>query len=187
MIKMPNDWRDKAFTVGSQRLPAGGYVCKVTSTEIRLSRTGNEGLIVNFDIAEGDYKDYFANNPNIAWIGSMWQNTPNGDPRRDGFFYGMLTAFEESNPGFKIQVDAQGNLVETCLEGKYIGVVFRDEEEEYNGSTFFRAHPYQFRSADKVRKGDFKAPQPKTLAKPEPQQMTIPEGFEQISDDDIPF
>lgn len=192
MIKMPNDWRDKAFTSGgTTRLPAGGYVCRVTNTEVKLSASGNEGLIVSFDIADGEYEGYFAKNPSIAWLGSKWQSTPNGDPKRDGYFFGMLTSFEESNPGFHIVIDAQGNLVETCLEGKYIGVVFQDQEEEYNGVTFFRARPAQWRSVEAIKKGDFKVSEPKRLPKQEPQQMampgTVPPGFEQISDDDIPF
>jgi len=190
MVKLPNDWRDHAFTGGGERLPAGGYVCKITGTEMKLSQKGNEGLVLSFDIAEGQYKDYYQNHESQKWQASLWQNTPNGDSRRDGFFYGMLTAIERSNPGFQVKVMDNGALDETCLEGKYVGVVFRDEEDEYNGVTFFRARPYQIRSVDEIRSGNFKPVEPKTLTKQapaKPKQDTIPDGFEAIGDDDIPF
>lgn len=188
MIKMPSDWRDQAYSGGTDRLPAGGYICRITDTRMTVAKSGREGLILSFDIADGQYKDFYANHPTISWMASLWQSTPTGDSRTDGFFFGMLTAVEESNPGFQVMIDKNGNLVESCLEGKLVGVVFRDEEEEYNGRTFFRARPFRICSAQSIEDKSYKMPEPKVLPTADaPAKQGIPDGFDKIDDEDLPF
>ena len=47
-------------SVSNEPLPAGGYIAKILNAEVK-EYTWGEVLVVSFDIAEGEYKDFFAN------------------------------------------------------------------------------------------------------------------------------
>lgn len=149
----------------SKRLKAGGYVCVVKKVydESKSSR-----LDVSIDIAEGEYKNFYEEKgkadgkkaskifyPNKA----MWYDEKGAYAQSNlANFKGMITAFEESNKGFKFDYD------ETELVGKLVGVIFRDEEVLMSdGKVITTAKPFMFRSVESIREGDFTIPNVKKL------------------------
>ncbi len=43
-----------------ETLPKGAYVCKVMNLEEVTYKNGKRGIKISFDIAEGEYKDFYA-------------------------------------------------------------------------------------------------------------------------------
>ena len=149
------------------KLPVGAYVCKVKQVGIQRNDYG-EQLAILFDIAEGEHKDFYArefqqnSNPDKKWKGviRVWLPKDDGsekDERTKSLFKGMCTAFEDSNPGYKWNWD------ESSLVNKTVGILYRNEEWEYNGKSGWNAKPLRCMSAGKVRSGDFTLPKDKPL------------------------
>ena len=42
-----------------EQLPKGAYVCKILNIEAMKSKAGKDMAKISFDIAEGDYKDFY--------------------------------------------------------------------------------------------------------------------------------
>lgn len=194
MINRPNNWDSIKEPSGREQLPPGGYVVIINGAEVKRSPKGYEYLDLSIDIAEGEYKgyyqsDYYAQEGEKRWKGHYRQGTPKqDDEKRTSYFKGMIKAIEESNPGY------QWNWDERSLIGKIAGCLMRAEEWEYEGKTGMRTSPMTFMSADKVRQGDFKIPNPKMLNAQSQQNnagftqtQQMPHGFEAIDDDNIPF
>ena len=127
-MQKPAEWDNvQAQTGGFERLPAGGYVCKIIKADVTLSKAGKEMMRLAVDIAAGDHKDYFRKqfdsrhqqNTEAKWPCMYYQLTE-GDSM--GRFKGMLVNIEESNPGYKWDWN------ETSLAGKQFGGVFREEQ-----------------------------------------------------------
>lgn len=138
---------------------AGGYVAKVTLIDDMPQK---EYLWIELDIAEGEFKDYYTDlyKARAYWgLNDLKSYKESALP----FFKGMITAFEQSNPGFKFNYDEQ------TLKGKLVGIVLGEEEyERNNGEIGTKLKVKQYLSADKIRKGDFKVPPKKTLNRPAP-------------------
>ena len=80
------------------RLPAGGYICGITSVE---DVANSEYLRFEYDIAEGEYKNYYrelSEHLNF-WGGSFIKSYKE---KALGFFKKMIVAFEKSNPGLNL-------------------------------------------------------------------------------------
>ena len=76
-------------------------------------------------------------------------------------FKGMISAFEKSNPGYVWNWD------ENSLAGKLIGILFRNEEWEYEGKTGWTVKPFRAIPIDSVRSEDYALPKDKPLKKVE--------------------
>ena len=175
-------------------LPAGGYVAKIKKAVVRTYKNGEiEKLEIAFDIAEGEYKDFFANDlasqtvEDKKWKGVLRLFIPTDDGSdkdntTKSIFKGNIEAVEDSNAGYHWDWD------EKKLAGKTVGVIFRNEEWEFNDKRGWKAQPFKFFSASKIREGKFTIPKDKSLnnssLKP---QSTVPAGYEVIDDDDCPF
>lgn len=61
------------------RLPKGGYVCKILTVEEQTSKAGNPYLLINMDIAEGEYIGFFADDYNKQSGEKRWHFTPSSD------------------------------------------------------------------------------------------------------------
>lgn len=164
-------------------LKAGGYVCKITSVEDVPEK---EYLYIEFDIAEGDFKDYYKKlqaSKNF-WGGTMYKSyKEKALPMLKRF----CSAVTKSNPGYIFDAGAQ-NSDEKTLKGKMIGLVlFEEEYLKNNGDIGTRLKVDYETEVDKIRKGEFKV-KPKKLL-PEDQRpkegdfVNIPEG----SPEEIPF
>jgi hypothetical protein len=134
MMNLPNDWKNiKADDGNFKSLPAGIYKCVVKQATVKLSKKGQEMLVLCFDIAEGEYKNYFMDlfgkrheeasqkGEQAKWPNQgIWYQLTTGDflPR----FKYLIDTIEESNPGFTFTGE------EKALVGKFFGGVMREEE-----------------------------------------------------------
>ena len=169
MIKKPNNWNNVQAFTDRPKLPLGAYVCKVRKAVIQSTDYGDQ-LCVLFDIADGEFKDFFkkdfdANqNQNKKWKGVLRQWLPKDDGTdKDEWtkrsFKGLVTAFENSNPGYQFDWN------EASLAGRVIGILFRNEEWEYDGKSGWAVRPFRAISTDSVRNGNFRLPKDKPLKK----------------------
>lgn len=141
MLKRPTDYETaQAATSGSTpTLPAGGHGCYIKKAEVvTMDYDGKRStqLHVYFDIREnGPYDDYYLKKYNAGqrWGTPKWQgvfkqrvygetNGTEDESVTNPYFKGLVTAIEESNPGFKWDWNEQS------LRGKKIGFIFREEE-----------------------------------------------------------
>ena len=167
MIKRPNNWNEVREFSDSQKLPVDAYVCKIRKVAILNNGHGDQ-LCLLLDIHEGEFAGFYDNdfknntNQNKNWKGvlRMWLPKDDGSEKDEwtkSSFKGMVTAFERSNPGY------QWNWDESSLVGKLIGVLFRNEEWEWEGKSGWTVRPFKAISVDRVRDGDFTLPADKLL------------------------
>lgn len=190
MIKSYNGFKAER-TVARETLPAGGYVAKIMDANI-ISYDWGDVLKIDFDIAEGDFKGFFANdyrantNDNKKWRGSYRINIPTETNQyfenQKRSFNNLIACLEETNNGYHFDWD------ETKLKNKGIGVLFRNKEWDYNGSTGWTTECCAVTTAQDIRDGNFKMPKDKPLKK-QAAETTYTTPFSPIDDDesDLPF
>lgn len=176
-----------------EQLPKNAYVIKLLSAkeEQNKDKTGSY-LKVAFDIAEGEYKDFykkaFDNNtkedkkwPNDA---VLYLTCPNDSSEQwviDNFNK-FMTAVEDSNEGY------HWNWDESTLKDKLVGAKFYIEQSEYEGKIYDHTKAKWFVAAQKVRDGKFgKLPTDKLVSSSTTSSSPANEGFKPISDEEIPF
>ncbi len=193
MINKPENWDNVEPNFGgAKRLSAGGYICKVMACKVETSqRTNKQMLVVNFDIAEGEFKDFYL---------EKYKNAPRDnhnpvEPKWAGKYYivlegegyeGRLKAFttsiEESNQGYT------GDWNEENLRGKLFGGIFREEEFIYNGDVLSNAKLWQVRSVKTIREGNFDIPRKKEVTDEEREKASAPFlGTAPANKDELPF
>ena len=60
MIRKPKGYDEApAYTGEFQQLPKGKYVCVIRQASTKTSNNGNEQLVILYDIAEGEYKNFY--------------------------------------------------------------------------------------------------------------------------------
>lgn len=195
MIRKPNNWNEVQEFSDRQKLPLGAYVCKVKQVRIQDNSFGDQ-LCMLFDISEGEYAGFFQKdyNGNAAqdkkWRGVLRVWIPNDDgSEKDEItkrsFKGMVTAFEKSNPGY------QWNWNENSLVGKDIGILFRNEEWDYNGKHGWAVRPFRTISVDTVRDESYTLPKDKPLSATTNVAPTATNngynGYMEVETDDLPF
>ena len=163
-------------------LPAGGYVCRITGVEDFADK---QYLRIEYDIAEGEYKDYGADTLERAGF-TPCHYVRSYTKRAEGFFKGFINAIAESNPGFKWNWD------ESTLVDKLIGLTIGVEHyTKRDGSDGTRPYVDRNLSVARIRNGEFKVPGDKTAKgsyapAPAPSKPTFAE-MPAASDDDLPF
>lgn len=58
MIRKPQNWESVQAFSDRQKLPLGAYVCNVLKAAVSHTTYGDM-LQIGFDIAEGEYKDFY--------------------------------------------------------------------------------------------------------------------------------
>ena len=170
MIRKPNNWENVREFTDREKLPVGAYVCRVKNVRIDAYDEKSEQLCVQFDIAEGEYTDFYkreyAANTNASkkfkGVLRVWLPRDDGSEKDEwtkSAFKGMCTAFEKSNPGYAWNWD------EKSLAGRWVGILFRNEEWEQEGKTGWATRPFRAISVERVRSGDFTVPKDKPLKK----------------------
>lgn len=171
-----------------EQLPIGGYVCKIIGAK-EVSYDWGSVLEIGFDVAEGDYRgffdaDYKANqNEDKKWRGVFRLRIPNDDgTEQDGWtkrsFNNAIWAIEESNEGY------HWDWNEKSLKDKLIGLIFRNEEWEYNGFTGWTSRAAGADSVARIREGKFKQLKDKPLKNAPKATMAAKPSDD---DDDLPF
>ena len=193
MIKMPNNWNEVKEFSERPKLPLGAYVCKVKNAVIQNNEYG-EQLCLVFDIAEGDYKDFYKNefdtnnaaDKKYKGVLRVWLPKNNGDSKDEttkSILKGLVTSFEKSNVGYIFDWN------EKSLVNKWVGIMFRNEEWLWNGKTGWAVRPFKAISVESVRNGDFQLPKDKPLAETT-NTAQIPDysnDFTEVAGEDLPF
>ena len=195
-MKKFNNWENVKAASEFVPLPAGGYIVELKNAKVKEYKNQNgdafERFEIAIDIAEGEFKDYYANdycnqtNEDKKWKGVLRLYMPKEDgSEQDEWtksrFKSFIEAVEDSNPGFHWDWD------ESKRRGKKIGCLFRLEEWEYNGKTGKKAQPFKAVSVEKIKSGNFKTPKEKLLDKNASAPTAPTPEFRDIPDEDVPF
>ena len=185
--------RRKSF----EALPKGAYVLKILDAKIEKNKNNNgEHIKVSFDIAEGDHKDFYANQYKASTKGDkQWPfdavyrvNIPDNDsPAYVWTNYNSFFAdLEDSNNGFVFSGDDL-----KILKGKLIGGKFRNEQSEYKGTVYDHTRLAWTCVAEDVRQGKAgKMPNDKLVKGRATAPATDSDGFMSIAEDvdmELPF
>ena len=164
------------------KVTPGGYVCGITAVE---DKPDKEYLRLEYDIAEGDFKNYYRNlyNSKGFWGANFIRSYKD---KALPFFKAFITAVEKSNKGYKWDND------ESKLKRKLVGLVLAEEEYlSKDGEKKTRLYVAKITNVDNIRKGEFEVPALKKLAGSSESSSPIDNlaGFEDASsnDDDVPF
>ena len=172
----------EASTGDFKRLPAGGYIAKITAVE---DKDDKEYLNVTFDIAEGEFAAFYSDewakaHPYAHSFARSYKE------KALGMFKGFLSAVDESN-NTKFKEQASGGFNEQQLVGKLIGVVIGYEEYMSDrGEIRERMRVVATRTVAQIRAEQFKVPELKKYEAPAAAGSPVP-GFEQVKDEDLPF
>lgn len=177
----------QSYTGESRTLPAGKYICEIKGAKEVETKNGKKQLVLQLDIAEGEYKDHYGNlyAANIERNGTdaKWNN---GGLFRQGFegkqlpfFKGMITCIEESNVGYTWNWD------EKTLKGKKIGVLFGREQYLMNGQKKWATKARAVRSIKGLEMSEI--PQDKLLDGSASGFDTSGFDDEDESEEDLPF
>lgn len=125
-----------------EQLPKGAYVCKIKHLEETKSKSGKAMIKLCFDIAEGDYKDFYekqykANtNEDKDWSydATMYMLIPyeGCDSWMTDQWDTFWANIEDSNNGYVFAGDEKKTV------NKVFGGVFRIEESESNTGNVYR-------------------------------------------------
>ena len=162
----------------SYKLPVGAYKIIILDAAVR-EEFGKEKLVLRFDIADGKYKDFYANKfkrqkeadsqTQPKWKGIFKQNTSG---KSTSYFKGLVKVIEDSNHGFHFNFD------ESTLKGKKLGMIFTEQsftDKKTNKEIFYVAATTPITIAD-LESGNFDIPDTNNKK---------PESY--IDDKDIPF
>ena len=146
-------------TVFSNPLPKGGYVANIINAKIEDYSWGSV-LVIAFDVAEGDYKDFFRRQFNAnskhekKWKGTYRIVIPNENSQyfesEKKSFNNLIYSLEASNSGYKFDRDEQK------FKGKFIGVIYRNKEWEMNGNTGWTTECGAVTDITSIRENTFK-------------------------------
>lgn len=182
-----------------QMLPKGAYVVKILKADqVRNKSNSGTHLEIAFDIAEGEYKDFYTkmykantNEDKKYSMDAYYRLSVPDDTSKQYVFDNWNTFFadlEDSNNGFVFDT-AKGNLND--LKGKLIGGKFHIEQSEYNGNIYDHTRLRWTCVADDVRTGNYgKMPADKLVENTGALATTPDNAFMPIPsevDEDIPF
>ena len=181
-----------------QQLPKGAYVVKFMSAKEDKWPSGDPYIKIPFDIAEGEYKDFYAhqfeaskaNNEDAVWPYDAVFNLNIPDDGSKEYVWKNWNSFfadlEDSNNGFVFAGDVKS------LKGKIIGGKFRIKQTEKNGKVYDHTELRWTCVAADVRNGkagnlpndylieDQKKRSSAPVQRPDPDEfMNVPEGDEE--------
>lgn len=191
MIKGFGDYESVQSYKDRPQLPVGGYVMRIMGAEVKENRVG-QYVQISMDIAEGQYKDFFANDyrsqdSNKKWHCNYLLNVPTDDgSERDGWnkrrFKTFTEALEESNDGYHFDWD------EKKFKGMSIGGLFNIREWKDGDRRGRSTNLAQVCSVEKIRSGKYKLPKDQLLSDTgSTTSENAPGGYTVVHDDDLPF
>lgn len=194
------NYNDIPEYTNSDKLPVGAYEVKLLRAEEQNGKEDDNSCILCllFDIAEGEYKDFYMQKFNadkkaygdkakFKGVLRLWY--PNGGKYDDGNEKRIKTTLERIKESNSLKVDFSKEWDGAALKGCKVGMVFREEEYDYNGYQGMNAKPYQVITLDALRNGKFTIPNPKYLngSAPSAAAGTADETLPLADDDDLPF
>lgn len=183
--------RKKSF----QALPKGAYVIKILQAkEVQNKKTPGRHLEIIFDIAEGEYRDFYRHlyeentNEDKKYSADAYHRITVPDDNSQSFVWDNWNTFfadlEDSNNGFVFS----GNLAD--LRGKIIGGKFHIEQSEYNGNVYDHTRLRWTCVADDVRSGKYGQMPKDKLISATGSIAASSDGFATVSKEieaDVPF
>ena len=152
---------------GFEAPKAGGYICKIVSVaDVPINPSTGKGdyLLINFDIADGNFKDYYKDMQerlNADWWGGHYIRSYK--EKALPMFKRFCECVSKSNSGYVF--DGKTNANEQTLVGKYVGILFGEEEYESNsGEVKTRLYVVREYTVEQIKAGKFKIPELKKLA-----------------------
>ena len=200
-MKQIFDWNSVSEITEREKLPVGAYICKILAAKV-VQHDGQNGkyenLEIAFDITEGDYKNFFYNDYEIRkqfksdakWSGVMRLTIPDGNSSDNKVIWAQrrfktaISAIENSNEGY------HWDWNEKALRDLYVGVIFREEEWEWDGKSGVSVKPYSFCTPEYIMQGKVKIPSRKLLEKNKADEAAadnILQELQDIDDDELPF
>lgn len=187
-MKKWNGYETTQIVGAKKKLPAGGYVCRIIDAKEETYGWGSV-LVISFDIAEGEYKNFYREqyekqNGTKKWKGTYRLNCPkdNGDPkdeRTKKTFKTFIYHIEQSNQGYKWDWN-EGNL-----KGKLFGGIFGEKEYEVDGNSgFYTTIRY---TTDINSLENAQIPKPIMLNKVVQNNLTPPTTVDWEDDESLPF
>lgn len=171
-------------------LPSGGYVCTILRVE---DIEDKDYLRIEFDITEGDYKDYFLQQSRTFWSGTFIRSYKQGALP---YFKAFLDAVKDSNPGFDEDHFEDPQKLVQCKVGLLIGheTYWNRSGEKKNRIYVATAVP-----VDTIHSGAFKIPKdredtynrPKATVTDDFANAPATDDFDEVADlfndDEMPF
>ena len=165
----PNGYDEAVAFTGQNRssaLPAGGYVCKIHDVKESATKSGSRKIDVEYDIEEGEYKNFFMTTFNAAkksmnlsfpvkWKGIYSTFLHKKDGTASPFYKGLIISIEESN-GYK----TNWNREYAQYNGMLVGFVVGEEEFIGNdGAKHTTTRASYATSVNAIRNGEFTVPE----------------------------
>lgn len=188
--------------MGEERtdLPVGGYVIKIYDAKAKKWPSGDEYYEISFDVAEGEYKDFYKKDYNAqTGDNKWWKGVYNLTPPKDGEsewkinkFWDFFYALEDSNPGYQFSGDTS-DIDKAHLAGKILGATFRREEtrsKKDDSKTFWNTRLFNAKPAAMIRDGKFSVPKDKPLKGSPAASSESMDGFVNVPDgaeEELPF
>lgn len=159
------DAQKSARYTGGAKLPKGAYVAKIMNVRYEKGENGaSSRIIVQFDIAEGEYKDFFKKaydadtSEDKKWKGkaTIYEPTDDGsdkDKWTKNKFAKWTNAFEDSNKGYSWDWD------ENKWKGLLVGLNYRNTKKMIEGRPCIYTEVAYPLEVETVRSG--KAPEAK--------------------------
>lgn len=181
--KVGGDWKP---------ITPGGHKAIIKSAEETESKTGKPMLKVYIEFDKGDSQEgYFTNewkndtreDKKWPFTGTLYILTEDNEGKCNRKFKSLVTAVQNSNKGFEV---VWGEDLGKQLKNKKVGIVYGEEEQEYDGRTSMRT-VWRY-TCDVAKVDEQKIPDPKYLNKPA--TVTDANGFMDVADgmsDDMPF
>lgn len=158
-MRVPSYNKDNRRTMGNyDPLPKGNYVCKIIQAGEYKSNKGKDMIKIAFDIAEGEYKDFYKKKfeaderQDKKWPGDAIYYMTIPTDNCESYIVDQWDEFwgniEESNNGYVFD----GN--EKTIKGKIFGGIFRNEPSQSDsGQVYDHIRLYRTRLAQDVRDG----------------------------------
>lgn len=194
MINKVNMDGVKGYGEGAASVPKGGYVVRIMGAVAKQNSVG-QYLEVSCDIAEGEFKDTFANDYRAQtgetkkWRCTAFVNVPRDDGTEKDLwtkrsFQTFIDALEATNEQYHFDWD------ETKMKGLLVGAIFAGREwEDRDGNVHESTSIARWTSAEKIRTGRFRMPEDKKLTGSRKAAATAPRGavLTPVNMDDLPF
>lgn len=193
-MNRPNNYEKTtaASANGFDRLPAGNYVLKIMEVKEAKAKTGKPMVVISYDVAEGDQKDFYTNayksdtrDPK-KWGGVAYVVTEDNEGNCSRGFKGFTEALESSNAGYLIP---WGDAACGSMKGKLIGAQMRDEEyKTQKGEYRMSAKVAYWNDVEDIRAGKCSELEPKYLD--HSKDVPVETGFINVAeaiDEELPF
>ena len=196
-MKKPEGYEQASIYADNIKPPKGGYVGMIIDAK-EVIKNKKTMLHIRFDITEGDFENFYAkdfnaqNGDNKYWKGVLRFWIPavakmENEVKALSILRTNIHGVVSSNIGY------EWDWMPESLKGKQVGIIFRDEEWEYDNKTGIRSVPYRFVDIKKIKNGQFIVPPTKLLKGSEKSYPSSNidegfhmEGFDEIDNLDVP-